>query len=73
MYARCFNSLDNAVANREAIAHIKSLYLRGKIDRKVAEALAEPVINRINKRQQEIAKKYGKKGYPKQTFIGLMR
>jgi hypothetical protein len=68
-----FTSLDNAVTNREAIAHIKSLYLRGKIDRRVAEALAEPVINRINKRQQEIAKKYGKKNYPRTTFIGLMR
>ena len=73
MYARRFTSLDNAVANREAIAHIKSLYLRGKIDRQVAEALAEPVINRINKRQQEIANKYGKKSYPKTTFIGVMR
>ena len=65
--------LDNAVANREAIAHIKSLYLRGKISREVAEALAEPVINRINKRQQEIAKKYGKRNYPKTSFASLMR
>lgn len=73
MYAKRFTSLDNAVANREAIAHIKSLYLRGKIDRRVAEALAEPVINRINKRQQEIAHKFGKKNYPRTTFIGLMR
>ena len=73
MYVRRFTSLDNAVANREAIAHIKSLYLRGKITREVAEALAEPVINRINKRQQEICRKYGKKSYPKTTFIGLMR
>jgi hypothetical protein len=73
MYAKRFTSLDNAVANREAIAHIKSLYLRGKIDRQVAEALAEPVINRINKRQQEIAKKHGKRSYPKTTFIGLFR
>ena len=63
----------NAVSNREAIAHIKSLYLRGKISREVAEALAEPVISRINKRQQEIAKKYRKRSYPKTTFIGLMR
>ena len=73
MYARRFTSLDNAVANREAIAHIKSLYLRGKIDRQVAEALAEPIIARINKQQRQIAAKYGKKNYPKTTFIGLMR
>jgi hypothetical protein len=73
MYHRRSAPLDNAVANREAIAHIKSLYLRGKIDRRVAEALAEPVINRINKQQSAIALKYGKKNYPKTTFIGLMR
>jgi hypothetical protein len=73
MYTKRFTSLDNAIANREAVDHIKSLYIRGKITREVAEALAEPVINRINKRQQEIAKKYGKKNYPKTTFIGLMR
>jgi hypothetical protein len=73
MYARHFTTLDNAVANREAVAHIKSLYLRGKITREVAEALAEPVINRINRQQQTIAKKYGKKNYPRTTFIGLMR
>jgi hypothetical protein len=73
MQGRRFTPLDNAVANREAISRIKSLYLRGKISREVAEALATPVIARINKRQQEIAKKYGKKRYPKTTFIGLMR
>ncbi len=73
MQGRHVTPLDNAVANREAIAHIKSLYIRGKISREVAEALAEPVINRINKRQQEIAKKYGRRSYPRTTFIGLMR
>ena len=73
MYTKRFTSLDNAIANREAVDHIKSLYIRGKITREVAEALAEPVINRINKRQQEIARKYGKKSYPRTTFIGLMR
>lgn len=65
--------LSEAANNREAIDHIKSLYLRGKISREVAEALAKPVIERINKRQQEIAKKYGRRNYPKTTFIGLMR
>ncbi len=65
--------LSEAVNNREAIAHIKSLYLRGKITREVAEALATPVIERINRKQKEIALKYGKRNYPKTTFIGLMR
>jgi hypothetical protein len=63
MYRRGHTPLDNAAANREAIDRIKSLYLRGKISREVAEALATPVI----------AKKYGKRRYPKTTFIGLMR
>ena len=67
------SKLANAVSNREAVAHIKSLYLRGRITREVAIALAEPVIIRINKQQEEIAKQYGKRNYPKTTFIGLMR
>lgn len=65
--------LTEAANNRELIDHIKSLYIRGKISREVAEALARPVIERINKRQQEIALKHGKRSYPKTTFIGLMR
>lgn len=73
MYRKGHTPLENATANREAIDRIKSLYLRGRISREVAEALARPVIERINKRQQEIARKYGKKRYPKTTFIGLMR
>ena len=68
-----YSRLDNAVSNRESIAQIKRLYLSGKITREVAEALASPVIARINKQQQEIARKYGKRSYPKTTFIGLMR
>lgn len=68
-----YSRLDNAVSNRESIAQIKRLYLSGKITREVAEALASPVIARINKQQQQIAKKYGKRNYPKTTFIGLMR
>lgn len=73
MYHKGHTPLENAAANREAIERIKSLYLRGKISREIAEALARPVIERINKRQQEIALKHGKRNYPKTTFIGLMR
>lgn len=65
--------LSEAVANREAIARVKSLYIRGRITREVAEALARPTIERINKKQQEIAKKHGKRGYPKTSFVSLMR
>jgi len=73
MLGKHFAPLDNAVANREAIERIKSLYLRGRISRDVAEALATPIIERINKRQAEVARKWGKKNYPKTTFISLMR
>lgn len=73
MYSGRFNKLDNAISNREAIAHVKNLYLSGKVSREVAEALATPVINRINKQQLEVAKKHGKRSYPRTTFIGLMR
>ena len=65
--------ISEAANNREAIAHIKNLYLSGKISREVAEALASPVIERINRKQKAIALKHGKRNYPKTTFIGLMR
>ena len=65
--------LSEAANNREAIARIKSLYLRGMVSREVAEALASPIIARINKRQKEVALRFGKKNYPKTTFAGLMR
>ena len=68
-----YSRLNNAVSNRESIAQIKRLYLSGKISREVAEALASPTIARINKQQAAIAAKWGKKRYPKTTFIGLMR
>jgi hypothetical protein len=65
-------NLNEAVCNRETIARIKSLYIRGKINRETAEMLARPVIDRINKRQAEIEARYGKKHYPT-TFASLMR
>lgn len=65
--------LTEAANNRETISRIKSLYLRGKINREMAEMLATPIINRINRRQAEVALRHGKKNYPKTTFIGLMR
>lgn len=63
---------DEAIANREIINQIKNLYLQGKISREVAEALSAPTIQKINKRQAEIAKKWNKKHRPV-TFTGLMR
>jgi len=65
--------LSEAISNRESIERIKRLYLSGKIDRKVAEALASPTIARINERQAEIYRKWGKKNFPKTNFVSLMR
>jgi hypothetical protein len=66
-------ALDTAAKNRAAIDDIKQRYLTGQISRAQAQIEATPVIQRINARQQEIARQYGKRGYPLTTFIGLMR
>lgn len=66
-------SLDAAAKNREDIAAIKHRYLTGQITREEAQRQAAPVIERINAKMQEIAKKHGKRSYPKMTFIGLFR
>ncbi|HUB94077.1 MAG TPA: hypothetical protein VMB52_06260 [Verrucomicrobiae bacterium] len=65
--------MDLAATNRQQVADIKKRYLNGFITREQAQAEAEPVIERINARQQEIARKFGKTNYPKTTFTGLMR
>ena len=63
---------DDAIRNRARIEEIKRLYAIGQIDREEAEKRAQPVIDAINKRGAEIAKKY-KKSYAPVSFIGLMR
>jgi polyhydroxyalkanoate synthesis regulator phasin len=65
--------LTTAVSNRQAIAIIKRRYSTGEITRDEAKVLAEPILNRINSKQAEIAKKYGKKNYPKLDFINALR
>ena len=62
-----------ATDNRTAIADIKRRYAMGEISRDEAKQLAQPVIDVINLKQAEIAKRYGKKNYQKMDFIGLMR
>lgn len=61
-----------ALRNRTEIADIKRRYTLGLISRERAKSEAEAVINRINKRGQEIAKKHKVKYYPV-DFINLMR
>lgn len=62
-----------AVKNRMDIAEVKKRYDNGEINREQAQREAQPIINRINAGRAEIAKKYGKKSYPKESFINLMR
>jgi len=64
--------MNKAIENRERISIIKKDYNSGKISRETAKALAEPIIDSINERGAEIAKKYNKK-HSKVSFIGLMR
>jgi polyhydroxyalkanoate synthesis regulator phasin len=66
-------NLTTAVKNRKAIADIKRRYDKGQISREQAKTLAQPVIDKINARNEEIARKYGKKYYPKLDFINAMR
>jgi len=63
---------NEAVSNREAIANIKRRYSLGLITREQAKKEAKPIIQRINLRGQEIAKKHQVKYYPV-DFVNLMR
>jgi len=64
--------IPEAVKNREAIANIKRRYALGLITREQAKKEAKPIIQRINLRGQEIAKKHQVKYYPV-DFVNLMR
>jgi len=66
-------NLDQAVKNRAELGDIKKRYDTGEIDREEAKLLAKPVLDRVNIRSAEIAKKHGKKNYPKLGFISAMR
>lgn len=63
---------DEAISNRMAIAEIKRKYYSNEITREEAQLLAEPVLERVNNRAKEIAKKHGKKPY-KIDFTNAMR
>jgi len=57
---------------REQIEHIRFKLLKGVITYDEAKTEAQPIINEMNKRGREIAKKHKQKFKPF-TFIGLMR
>ena len=64
-----------AANNRQQIARIKGLYLSGQISRELAKILAEPIIERINRKQLEVWVRFNKdpKKFRGESFIGLMR
>lgn len=61
-----------AVNNREAIADIRRRMLNGEISYAQAKVEAQPVIEAINVKAAELAKKYGKRA-SKVSFEGIMR
>ena len=66
------DNLERAAKNRVEIANIQLKYLSGEISREEAKRQAQPILNRINARAAEIAKKHGKRPY-KLTFSEAMR
>ena len=64
--------LMTAADNRTKIAAIKLLYDTGEISREEAKRLAQPIIDRINRRTMEIAIKHGQKPY-RLDFVSVMR
>lgn len=64
--------MDEAIDNRTKIEEIKKAYNLGLITREEAKEKAQPIIDRINAKGKEIAKKYNKRFSPI-SFIELMR
>jgi hypothetical protein len=53
--------MEKAVANREALYGIRDRLFYGEISYEEAKKEAEPIINSINEKAVELAKKYGAK------------
>lgn len=71
-------SIDQAAKNRTDIANIKRRYVTGEITREEAKALAQPILDRINKatavKTKELNKKYGLHRKPVfLDFVNAMR
>ena len=70
--------IDQAAKNRTDIANIKRRYVTGEITREEAKALAQPILDRINKatavKTKELNKKYGLHRKPVfLDFVNAMR
>jgi hypothetical protein len=64
--------MNQAVNNREQIKEIRRRMLRGEISYAEAKTEAEPIINAINAKAAELAKKYNMKA-AKVSFAAMMR
>lgn len=62
-----------AVYKRVKIDRIKYRYISGQMLREQAKLEANPVIKRVDTKQQESATKHDKNGYPLVTFTGIIR
>ena len=64
--------MEQALQNREEIKEIKIALALGYISYDEAKIEAKPILDRINKKGKEIAKKYNKNYYPI-TFTEIIR
>jgi polyhydroxyalkanoate synthesis regulator phasin len=64
--------MGTAAENREKLYGIRRRMLRGEISYEAAKAEAQPLIDAINKKNAEIAKKHGKRA-GKISFAAVMR
>lgn len=57
---------------RDKIQYIRSQFLHGQITEAQAKVLIEPMLKNMNKKGEEVARKFGKKFHPI-TFRYVMR
>lgn len=66
------SNLEQATKNRAEIAEIKHKLDSGEINYYEAKRLAQPILDRINARCEDIAAKHGQKAY-KIDFVSVIR
>jgi polyhydroxyalkanoate synthesis regulator phasin len=64
--------MQNAISNQEQMKAIRQAMLRGDITYEQARVQAQPIINQINAKSKEIAKKYNMSA-SKVSFAAMMR
>lgn len=64
--------MQNAISNREKIRNIRMRMFAGEITYAEAKIEAQPIIDEINAKAKELAKKYNTTA-PKMSFAAMMR